>query len=119
MDYSNIMKDYVSYIKRHKKEELNAELLGRIHSYRGEYLSYLFSCYYQDFLDTFIYRIQSGEEIRKGQQTRNPMAREVREDEVRMQMMELKGFYLAALPVVKDEKNLYRPVERAVANYRE
>ena len=118
MDYSSIMKDYVAYMNRHKKDNLDAEMLGKIHSYRGEYLSYLFSCYYEDFLDSYIRRLKMEDiEDKKTPFFIEPRERKIQENQIKVKIIDLKTIYLEAFPVVKDEQSIYRPIEAVARNY--
>lgn len=57
MDYKELMKDCVSYIVNHRKEQHDIEGLGRIFSCKGEYLSWMFQCYYKESLESYLDRI--------------------------------------------------------------
>lgn len=113
MDYTNMMKDYVSYIKRHKENTLTADSLGRIHSYRGEYISYIFSCYYMEHLDSYI------ETVKNSKENAEPKRRILKNDTVRVRMKGIPSFAIEAAPVVKKESDEYCPVEAAVQMHKE
>lgn len=66
MNYQALMKDCVSYINAHPKETYDAETLGKIYSIKGEYLSWMFQCYYKESLETFLENKDKLEKIGRG-----------------------------------------------------
>lgn len=57
MDYKELMKDCVYYINNHMEEKHEADHLGKIFSCKGEYLSWMFQCYYKESLEEFLGRL--------------------------------------------------------------
>lgn len=53
MNYKELMNDCVSYINTHLTEKLSVEKLGKIYSCKGEYLSWMFQCYYKETLENY------------------------------------------------------------------
>lgn len=116
MRYSSMMEDYPLYINQHPEEELTADHLGKVHSCKGEYLSYLFNCYYEESLDHYIERVRNA----KKRLIRNPILpneRDLTRRRITSQTRWLDGFTVGAAPVVKTEKDLYHPIEATVEEY--
>ena len=111
-----MIKDCVSYICRHPDYGLTADQLGEIQSLRGEYISYIFSCYYHDYLDAYIDEIRDAAE--EESYTRfNPRERYVKKSDVKVTYTKLDSFKIQAFPVIKKREQRYRPIEEAVESY--
>lgn len=116
MRYNSMMEDYPLYINHHPEETLTADHLGQVHSCKGEYLSYLFSCYYMENLDSYIRRVR--EEKRKNVDgVILPAKREITGKKISMRTKQMEAFTVMAYPVVIDEYSLYHPIEASVERY--
>ena len=118
MDYTNMMKDCISYINRHAGSELTAEKIGEIQSLRGEFLSFLFSCYYRDYLDSFLGEVKE-HKIKYGfRDYIEPRARLIQTDLIKVEYKTIDGFMIEAVPVVTEKEQIYRPVETFLEQYK-
>lgn len=116
MRYSSMMEDYPLYINKHPEEELTADHLGRVHSCKGEYLSYLFNCYYEETLDHYIGRVRRAKK-RLLKHPVMPQERDLSRRRVTMKIRWIDQLTVCAAPVVRNEYDLYHPVEAAVKEY--
>jgi len=116
MDYSKMIRDCVSYICRHANEGLTADQLGVIQSLRGEYLSYLFSCYYYGYLNSYISEV--GRAAKKENYSRFvPKERYINKNEIKVSYKKIGTFKIRAFPVIKEPEQKDRPIETAVESY--
>lgn len=66
MNYNELMKDCVSYINASPAEQLSIEKLGKVYSYKGEYLSWMFQCYYNETLEAYLEYIRKCKKLEIG-----------------------------------------------------
>lgn len=120
MNYKEMMKDCVSYINHHPEEKSLVEKLGKIHSYKGEYISWLFHCYYKEPLETYLARIKKLSKIDWGgvETPIMPVKRHTSDCQVLVKECMIEAFYIAARPVVRSRNDLYNPIESTVNSYK-
>lgn len=114
MDYNNMLEDYIRYMNRHWEEELSIEELGRVHSFKGEYISYLFECCYKERLDHYVKMVKES-----NGETVYPEVRQWEEERIRMELRWQDDMVLLAAPLVDHEADKYAPIETAVDHYLE
>lgn len=117
MDYTNMMKDCVSYINRNAAKNLTAEKIGEIQSLRGEYISYIFSCYYRESLDSFIQEVRDNIDSIRNNAFISPKTRLIKAEGIRVEQMYIPSFQVDAVPVVVGEDAVYHPIEASVERY--
>lgn len=66
MNYKELMNDCVSYINTHLTEKLSVEKLGKIYSCKGEYLSWMFQCYYKETLESYLENVKKCQKLEAG-----------------------------------------------------
>lgn len=119
MKYVELMRDCASYIIKHRNDRYDIEELGRIFSCKGEYLSWMFQCYYKETLESFLNRIYDLPQIDLEWDARQflPEGRYTGDRRFRVTYDRLNAFHIAAKPVIHNMNDLERPVDAAMQNY--
>ena len=118
MNYQTMMEDCTNYIRNHTEEKLSPELFGKMYSCKPGYVSYLFSCYYEDSLDQYIKKARVIRGVEE-QSRKYPSMRWVNEEKIIVEYRECKEMYVDASFVIHDERSLYRPIDAVADLYRD
>lgn len=120
MDYKELMKDCVYYINNHLEEKHDAERLGKIYSCKGEFLSWMFQCFYKESLEDYLERLNeipnfdSGGDVHKN----FPEKRNTGNRRVRITYTNLEPFFIEAHPVIQNMDDVDRPIDAAMRKYK-
>lgn len=119
MNYNELMKDCVSYINASSAEQLSIEKLGKVYSYKGEYLSWMFQCYYNETLEAYLEYIRKCKKLEIGGGTYyiTPEKRNAAECHVRVRFCELESFRIAARGVIHNMGDVGHPIDTSTKNY--